>query len=181
MKNKIIFLDRDGTIIVDKVHAYKIEDLELLPGVPEGLGLLQELGYEFIMVSNQGGIAKKIFTQDDTFRFNQELISRLETAGVKILGSYFCPHHPEITGPCRCRKPNTGMVEKALQDHGIVLENAHVIGDRDIDIELGKNIGAKTFLLKTTQYNNRPEAQPDYYINNLKEAYEIIKQLEDIL
>lgn len=177
-KDKIIFLDRDGTIIIDKKHAFKIEDMEFLPGTVEGLGLLQELGYALIMVSNQGGIAKKIFTENDALRFNRELISRLESFGVKILGSYFCPHHPEITGPCRCRKPNTGMVEMALQEHKIILENSVVIGDRDIDVELGKNIGAKTFLLKTTLYENRTEARPDFYVNDMREAYEILKKFQ---
>ncbi len=171
---KIIFLDRDGTIIKDKKYVHKIENLEFLPHAIEGLKKMQELGYEFIIVSNQAGVAKKYYTFQDMMNFHNKAIRRLADFGINILASYFCIHHPEITGLCQCRKPNTGMVEQAIKEFNINPKNSLFIGDKDCDIELGQKFNAITFHIDNNQYPI--SFIPHYSIENLMEVYKILSK-----
>jgi|SRR3989344_2254790 len=180
MENKkIVFLDRDGTIIKYKEYLYKIADLEFLPQTISGLKKIQKLGYEFIVVSNQSGIARKYFSYNDVIQFNKEMTGRLSEHGIRILADYFCPHHPEITGECMCRKPKPGMVHTALNTFQIQPRQCIFIGDNDCDIELGKNLQGVTIHLKNE--NIAINAKPDYSAKNMEEAYRIIKNLDDRL
>lgn len=171
---KIIFLDRDGTLIKDKEYVHKIEDLEFLPHAIEGLKKIQELGYEFIIVSNQAGVAKKYYTFKDMMNFHNEATRRLADESITILASYFCTHHPEITGLCQCRKPNTGMVECAIKEFNINPKKSLFIGDKDCDIGLGQKCKAITFHIDNNQYSI--SLKPDYSIKNLMEAYKILSK-----
>ena len=174
---KIIFLDRDGTIIRDKNYMHKIKDLEFLPHAIEGLKKIQELGYEFIIVSNQAGVAKKYYTFKDMMNFHDKVTRRLSDYGITILASYFCTHHPKITGLCQCRKPNTGMFKKASKTFDIDPTKSIFAGDKDCDIKLGQNLGGVTFHINNGQYPIT--LKPDYSVKNLLEAYNIIKNLYD--
>lgn len=173
--HKFIFLDRDGTIIKDKPYNFNPKEIEFLPKVLAGLQKLQNDGYKFIIISNQAGIARQIYSLEEAKIFNHELTARLAKQGIKIEKIYICPHHPEFTGPCSCRKPEPGLARSAAKEFNINLGRSYFIGDKDCDIELGKNCGGKTFLIDNGQYKTTVE--PDYRIKNLSEAAEIIKNL----
>ena len=175
--SKFIFLDRDGTIIKDKIPGFvsKITDLEFLPKAIQGLNEMQSLGYKFFIVSNQAGIAKKYYTEEAVNIFHREIVKRLADQRISIEKIYYCPHHPDITGECKCRKPNPGMIHQAVRDFGLDPSRAIFIGDKDCDIELGQSFGAKTILVSNSQYEVR--AIPTTVAKNLVEAAEIIKNL----
>ena len=112
--NKVIFLDRDGTINIDKDYVYRIEEFELLPGVIQGLELLQNAGFLLIVISNQSGIARGYYAEEDYLQLNEYMISLLRENGVEVCDTYYCPHHPEAYVPtykmdCNCRKPKIGL------------------------------------------------------------------------
>lgn len=166
---KYVFLDRDGTIIKDKGYMYKAEDIQFLPGAIDGLKKLQTLGYQFIIITNQSGIARRYYSLKDAQRFNRELIKRLEKRGIGIKKIYFCSHHPDFTGECDCRKPGVKLAVTAQKEFGIDLEKSIFIGDKDCDIELGKKCSGMTFLVKNKQY--KTNIKPDHVVNNLEEVF----------
>jgi len=155
---KVIFLDRDGTIVKDKVG-----DLEFLPRAIDGLLAMQKLGAKLVVVTNQAGIAKSFYREQDFFIFTEKMTEQLKNAGVVIAKTYHCPHHPDITGDCGCRKPKPGMVLEAMKelkiDH-ITISQAVFVGDKDCDIDLGKHFKARTVLIDNGQYgvNSIPSA-----------------------
>ncbi|MDP3697376.1 MAG: HAD family hydrolase [Candidatus Taylorbacteria bacterium] len=167
--NKFIFLDRDGTIVRDTVYLHKVEDLQFLPGAIDGLREMQwKFHAELIIVTNQAGIAKKIYTEKDFHIFNREMVRQLKNAGVLIAKTYFCPHRLDITGECDCRKPKPGMVHQAVKDFGLDPSQAIFIGDKDCDIELGQLFNAKTILVSNGQYEVK--ARPTAVVKDLLEA-----------
>lgn len=170
-KTKYAFVDRDGTINVNVSHTHKIEDLEFMPGALEGLAKLQKIGWRLIVITNQAGIAKGVYTFEQMHAFNKELAACAKTAGVVFTGFYHCPHHPDFTGPCACRKPAPGMLRHAARDHGIDLTQSMVIGDHETDILAGKAVGAKTFLI-TDDLNL--ETQADYKVKSILEICDIV-------
>ena len=138
---KAIFLDRDNTLIEDEGYIHKPEKVKLLPGVGEGLKLLKKLGYLLIVVSNQSGIGRGYFKEEDFHKVNSRLQELLKSYGVQIDDFFFCPHKPEDN--CNCRKPKTGMIEKASKKWNINVKESYVIGDKDIDVLLAENAGCK--------------------------------------
>jgi len=153
-KARAVFLDRDGTIIQDKGYMHKVEDLEFISGAVDALKKLSDSGFKLIVLSNQSGLARGVFTDVEYERFHQHFISYLAENGVKIDGVYMCPHHPlgsreDISKDCMCRKPRPGMIISALKEHNIDLEKSFVVGDKTGDILLGNNIGIRAVLVKT--------------------------------
>lgn len=143
---KAIILDRDGTINVEKDYLHKIEDFEFEAGVVEGLKLLTTLGYIFVVVTNQSGIARGYYTEKDLEILNRYIASLLEKEGIKIEKFYFCSHHPEkgvgkYKVECNCRKPNSGMLEEAIEEFGIDREKSFMVGDNISDAEAGIKAG----------------------------------------
>jgi len=174
MKNKAVFLDRDGTINVDKGYTFKKEDLELIPRVVEGLKLLQEGGYKIIITTNQSGIARGYFTEEDYFAFREEMHKRLEEQGVSISAEYFCPHHSEkgigkYKVDCNCRKPKTGMLEEAARDFNLNLKDCWIMGDHESDIQVGKNAECKTIHI-LTGHVTIPIKEADFIARDMIEA-----------
>ncbi|MFX1309539.1 MAG: D-glycero-alpha-D-manno-heptose-1,7-bisphosphate 7-phosphatase [Promethearchaeota archaeon] len=145
-KKKAILLDRDGTLIEDKNYAYKLEDFELLPGVIDGLKLLQNK-FLFFIVTNQSGIARGYFAVEDFYKFNNHLIKILREQNIKIVKTYFCPHLKEDN--CDCRKPKTKFIDLIIDEFNIDLNESFVVGDHPSDIEFGINGGCKTIFLTT--------------------------------
>lgn len=172
---KYIILDRDGVLVKDKGHVYKTEDLELMPGAVEGLKMLKNAGYKFIIISNQAGIAKGLYTRSDAKRFNNKLMSILASKNIDLEKIYFCEHHPEINGYCSCRKPAVGLAEKAASEFNINLNDSYFVGDKDSDIEFGKNCGGKTCLIDNGQYETSFDS--DFRVGSLKEFAEIITKI----
>ena len=145
-KNKAIFLDRDGTIIEDKNYAYKVEDLELLPGVIEGLKLLQK-DFTFFIITNQSGIGRNYYTVADFHKFNNHLIKQLKKNSIKIEKTYFCPHLKEDN--CECRKPKKKFIDTIVSEYNIDIKNSWMIGDHPSDVLCGINAGCRTVFLLT--------------------------------
>ncbi|MDP8012286.1 MAG: D-glycero-alpha-D-manno-heptose-1,7-bisphosphate 7-phosphatase [Thermoplasmata archaeon] len=147
MKKRALFIDRDGTINKDCPYCHKLEDLYIYDDAVEIMREYQNLGYLIIIITNQSGIGRGYFTLDEFWKFHNYLIHELEKKGVHIDATYFCPHKPEDN--CPCRKPNVGLLEKAVRDFNIDVENSIVIGDRDdIDGEMARRFGIKYKILK---------------------------------
>jgi D-glycero-D-manno-heptose 1,7-bisphosphate phosphatase len=148
------FLDRDGTINVEKNYIYRVEDFEFVPGAIEALQLLRGAGIDIIVVSNQAGVAKGLFSETDLAALNQHMTCELLRHGVTLAGIYCCLHHPEATVAryrqvCSCRKPNPGLLTQAMREHRIAANEAVMIGDRNSDIEAGRSAGLTTYLVET--------------------------------
>lgn len=145
MNRKVIFLDRDGILNIERgEYTFKEEDVRLVPDLMEALALFSSNGYEFIIISNQGGIAKGIYSKLDVVNVENILRSSLVEKGIKILDSYYCPHHNAIEN-CLCRKPKSLMLEKAVARHKVTKENSYFIGDSERDKIAGESIGIKSY------------------------------------
>jgi len=164
--NKAFFLDRDGIINLDTGYIRRIEDIQILNGVPEAIKKIKDKGYLAIVISNQSAIGRDMTTEDIVIKINNEINKRIfESSGVKIDKFYFCPHHPDDN--CNCRKPKTGMIDKAVKEFDINLNESFMIGDKLSDIELGRNARTKTVLIGKTE-----DIKPDYTFEDLKQAVE---------
>jgi D-glycero-D-manno-heptose 1,7-bisphosphate phosphatase len=151
---KAVFLDRDGTISIDKNHIYKIEDFELIPSSLEALRLLTQHGIKIYIITNQAGIAKGYYTEEQFHSFNKFMLNYFEGEGVKIEKVLYCPHHPDGVIPqytlnCNCRKPNTGLIEEILELGNIRPNETVLIGDKNSDIDAGYKMGITTYLVLT--------------------------------
>lgn len=156
---KAIFLDRDGTINVEKNYLYKIEDFEFMEGVLEALKKLSDAGYLLIIITNQSGIARGYYTEKDYEILNSWLLETLVKSGINITASYFCPHLPDASVEryrtiCNCRKPNTGLFEQAVKDFNIDLKKSFAIGDKIRDLAICEKSDCKGFLIGN---NEKPE------------------------
>ncbi len=141
---KVIFLDRDGVINIERGdYTYKIEDFKIVPGLFEALHILKSSGYEFIVITNQGGISKGLYNHQDVFDVHQYMKNLFHDAELSILDIYYCPHHA-INEKCICRKPDSLMLEKAIAKYNIDVENSYFIGDSRRDELAGQKIGMKT-------------------------------------
>jgi D-glycero-D-manno-heptose 1,7-bisphosphate phosphatase len=177
--NKAVFLDRDGTINSDKNYLYKIEDFEFTYKAVEALALLQKYGYKLVIVTNQSGVARGYYTEEDVVLLHEWLKEYLIGKGIHIDGIYYCPHHPEGTVrkyacSCDCRKPAPGLYYKAIHDLDIDTQASFAVGDSLRDLEICKLTDIKGILISRGDSNlNRGEngSMPDYDIaSNLYEA-----------
>lgn len=144
-----LFLDRDGTINVEKHFIKDPDDLQLIPRAAEAIRKARELGLKVIVVSNQSGVSRGYITEHDVQAVNNRLIELLGLEGATIDGIYYCPHSSEESNGCECRKPNIGMFLRAHKDHDIDLSRSFMVGDRMSDMEAGRNIGATTIFVLT--------------------------------
>ena len=134
-KQKALFLDRDGVINIEKNYLYKIEDVEFVDGIFELCRHFQALGYLIIVVTNQSGIARGIYSEADFFKLSEWMIEQFKNEGITITHIYHCPHHPEYSGECECRKPKPKMLLDAAASYNINMEDSILIGDHERDIE----------------------------------------------
>lgn len=175
--NKAVFLDRDGVIVRDEVgYVHKVEDFKFETNALEGLKKLNSLDAKLIIITNQAGIAKRKFSENDYHVFNNYMLEQLKKEGLGISAVYYCPHHPDFTSECECRKPNPGMLYRAAKEHDIDLTSSYMIGDKTTDIAAGKNAGTKTILIQTGEYGDkRADVEPDYLADDLLEAAKLIE------
>lgn len=146
-KRPAAFFDRDGTINVNFGYVYKPEDLEFIRGIPERIKEYNDKNIPVIVITNQAGIARGLYTEDDMHRFHKHMNNRLRAEyGAHIDAFYFCPHHPDITGECKCRKPNTELFIKAADDLNIDLTKSVMYGDKESDREAAKRAGILEFI-----------------------------------
>ncbi|MHB9314821.1 D-glycero-beta-D-manno-heptose 1,7-bisphosphate 7-phosphatase [Fusobacterium polymorphum] len=180
---KAIFLDRDGTINVEKDYIYKSEDLVFEEGTIEALKTFKNLGYILIVVSNQSGIARGYFTEEDLNIFNNNMNEILKKNGVEITEFYCCPHHPDGIGEykkvCECRKPDNKMIEDAIKKYNIDREKSYMIGDKTSDIGAGIKSNLKTVLVKTgygLKDMEKIDKNETLVCENLKDFSEVLKR-----
>lgn len=158
--NKALFLDRDGTINVDKKYVYKAEDFTLIEGICDIIRQYIQEGYLIIVVTNQSGVGRGLFSEHDVKKLHDYADDILALQGVKVDKWYYCPHHP-IYGigsykiNCNCRKPKTGMIEKAVKEFNIDVSRSILVGDKEDDIICGQAMGIKSIYTSEFLKSNR--------------------------
>ncbi len=170
-----VALDRDGTLIEERPYLSDPAQVRLLPNVAAGLRALHDAGLGLVLVTNQSGVGRGYFGLDAVARVNERVLALLASEGVTIDQVFVCPHTPEEG--CRCRKPETQMLELEARTFGAAPEDALVIGDKLCDMEMGRRAGATTFLVRTgwgRETEGQPEARPHYVAADLLDAARVI-------
>lgn len=177
---KTIFLDRDGTLIIDKVYLNDPDQIEYLPDVFEALRLLRDAGFQFVVVTNQSGIARRLVTLENLDETHRRIRDEFARHGVKFAGFYYAPYSVESNHPIR--KPHPGMLLRGALDHRADLSQSWMVGDRISDIVAGSRAGCKTVLLAGTEAvpaTAPAEAQPTIIAAGLLEAAREIVRLSE--
>ena len=151
-----VFLDRDDTILMDTGYMYKLDDFAWRKGAEESLRLFHQLGLPIFVITNQGGIGRGLLTEAQMHAFHDKLLAETRNLGAEITDIAFCPHHPlavneELRTPCRCRKPEPGMILSLAEKWKIDLRRSLVIGDKPSDIQAGNSAGCFSFLVGPEQ------------------------------
>lgn len=170
-----VFIDRDGTINVDTGYLGSPSGVVLIEGAGRAVKRLNEAGVKAVVVSNQSGVARGMFTLEDAEAVNKKLIELLAAEGARLDGIYFCPHHPD--DGCECRKPKTGLVVKAANDLGLDAARSYVIGDKASDIELARNLGPQVKAVLVLTGSGETEraklsGKPEFVASDLFQAVE---------
>jgi D-glycero-D-manno-heptose 1,7-bisphosphate phosphatase len=147
--NKAIFLDRDG-VLNHEIYDYicKVEDFEVLEYQIPPLKKLFDEGYLLVVITNQGGIALKRYTEETLAEMHGILFDKFKEQGAEIIHAYHCPHHPTVSGPCECRKPGSGMLLEAIATYNIDPAVSVMIGDKPRDVEAANGAGVKGILIE---------------------------------
>jgi len=184
MNNKAIFVDRDGTISRDVLYLNSPDQFTMYPGVGPGIRTLKKKGYKIIVITNQSGIGRGYFTEQQLLSIHEKMAEEFQKFGVTLDGIYYCPHHPD--DKCNCRKPRTGLFEQAITDHDIDVKKSFMIGDKILDIGAGKKAGTKTILIPEPHVRDdclsnksRWEYAPDYIADDFCDAVEWILKREE--
>jgi D-glycero-D-manno-heptose 1,7-bisphosphate phosphatase len=175
---RVVVLDRDGTVNVEKQYLSDPAQVELVPGAAEGLRHLASLGLDLIVITNQSGVGRGYFSQQTLDQIHERLGECLEAEGVELGAIYVCPHVP--SDACACRKPRTALLERAARERGFDPREAFVIGDKSLDMEFGRRAGSTTLLVRTG-YGAEAAAEiglpADYIVDDLREASRVIEGL----
>ena len=186
--NRAVFLDRDGTVNVEVGYLSDLSQLRLIPGAGEAIRRLNEKGLMVVLVTNQSGIARGYFSESFVRETHVLLEQMLSKEGAVINGIYYCPHHPKAgnshyTTECDCRKPGTGMIDRAARELDIDVKRSFVVGDKWSDVELGQRAGARSILVRSgfppdDLGNARPAhlSDPDFIAHTITEAVDWILQ-----
>lgn len=174
-KARAVLMDRDGVVTEDLGYVHKIEDFNLVPNAVEGLKLLKD--FKLIFITNQSGIGRGYFKFEDFLNYNNRVVEELKKYNIKIEKTYVCPHKPEDN--CECRKPSAKLIKDAAKEFDIDLSRSFMIGDKRIDVEMGKNEGCKSVLVLTGNgMKEKNSAKPDYFAKDLVDAAQwIIKKV----
>lgn len=176
MNSKAVFIDRDGTINDEKNYVYRPEDFTLIPGVLEALKLLTEAKVDIYIITNQSGIARGFYTEEDFKKLTQYMLGLFEKNKIFISDVLYCPHHPDgkikaYAISCNCRKPNVALLEGVLKNKNYLKKNMALIGDKNTDILAAKNFGIASYLVETGYGNKeKSETVADYIMSDLKAA-----------
>ena len=167
-----VFLDRDGTIIEEVEYLSDPEGVALLPGAVEALTLLRDAGFALVVVTNQSGIARGLYGVDAYEAVAQRLDELLAAFGVTLDSTHFCPHHPDFSGDCFCRKPATGMYRAAAEELGIDSARSFFVGDRIRDLLPALELGGEGVLVRTGYGSEEEGALPEVFqvVDDLLEA-----------
>lgn len=168
--NKVIFLDRDGTINKDDGYISSPDDFHFLPNAIEALKLMKQTGFLLIIITNQSGIGRNYYTEEDYHKVTDKMITTLKANNLVIDDCFYCPHSPESN--CDCRKPGTGMIEQAIEKWNVDISKSFFIGDKLTDIQAGNACNLETILISDTlkDFNQNHTAK------DLMESYNYITQ-----
>lgn len=171
-----VFVDRDGTILVERHYLADAEEVELLPGALEALSMLSRAGFALVTVTNQSGIARGLYTEDAYRTVAARVDEVLARGGVVIDRTEYCPHHPDETGPCACRKPATGMHLEAARALGIDLAASFYVGDKVTDVIPAVELGGQGILVRTGYGSEHEASVPagTWVVEDLRAAAERI-------
>ncbi len=178
MARPAVFIDRDGTLNVEKNYLHRFEDWEWIPGAVEAIRAFNEAGFLAIVISNQAGVARKMYSVADIDRLHARVDDELRRLGARIDAYYYCPHHPGfgVNRVCACRKPAPGLIFQAQRDWDIDLTRSWMIGDKMSDIEAGWAAGVESILVATgygaTEFPGLARQPP--YVENLLAACRLI-------
>lgn len=173
MANRTVFLDRDGTMAKDVHYCSRPEDFELFPTTAKAIRLLNEHGFKVIVITNQSGIARGYFTAETLAEIHQKMQKELAKEGARVDAIYYCPHHPDEG--CDCRKPKPKLVLQAAKDFDIDLKRSFVVGDLQMDIDLGKAVGCTAILIRDLACGDRVTLG-DVVASSLLEAVQAISR-----
>lgn len=192
MAYKAVFLDRDGTVNEEMGYLNHIERFTLLPRVAQAIRLLNQHEFKTVVITNQSGVARGYFPESLIHLVHKKMEKLLSMEGAHLDGIYYCPHHPDVGNPpyrqrCRCRKPETGLVEDAVRELDLDCSQSYLIGDRGVDIEFGHLIGARGILVLTgygkgewEYFRDQWKVKPDHVASDLYEAVQWILLQESI-
>jgi histidinol-phosphate phosphatase family protein len=180
LKAELALLDRDGVLTPPRTVT-KADDLQLLPGAGAAVRALNEAGVRVCVITNQAVVARGLCSAKTLEAIHRRLVDLLHDQGAELDGIYFCPHHPEtrhpegvpsLRGPCQCRKPSAGLVERALSEHGVAPWRALVVGDTSVDVQLAHNAGLACALVGRTEEGREPRhpARPPWRFADLAEV-----------
>jgi len=173
--DKVVFLDRDGVINIEKDYLYKIEDFEFIDGLFSSLQYLQTLGFKFIIITNQSGIGRGYYTLEQYNILTLWMKEQFKQQGIDIVEVYCCPHAPDKN--CSCRKPNIGMIEQASKILNIDYKNSWLIGDKSSDIQTAINANIKnTIQVRSGHKFDENNSKADYIVDSMKDIPNIIKE-----
>ena len=143
MSRPALFLDRDGVVNIEKNYLHKVEDFEFIDDIFALCKKYQTLGYLIVVVTNQSGIARGYYSEEDFSLLTRWMVDVFDRENIHITDVYHCPHHPDISGTCSCRKPEPGMLLAAAEKYNIDLENSLLVGDSERDITAAHRAGLK--------------------------------------
>ena len=166
---RAVFLDRDGTIVVDTGYLSSPDEVRLLPGAAEALRALRREGFLLVVVSNQSGIGRGLITPEQAEAVHARIVAELEREGVTIDASHYCPHAPDAG--CRCRKPEPGLILDAAQALDVDLAGSFMVGNSASDVAAGKAAGCRTILLGSEAES---ESGADWTAASWADAVEIV-------
>ena len=159
---KALFLDRDGVVNVEKKYVHRIEDFEFIKGIFDLCLQFQNANYLIFIVTNQAGISRGLYTEADYQDLTSWMLSEFEKRGLHITRVYHCPHHPDFSGSCDCRKPNPGMILKAKHEFNLDLGKSILLGDKQSDIEAGIRANISTNIFFKNSPNRMLELIQDF-------------------
>jgi D-glycero-D-manno-heptose 1,7-bisphosphate phosphatase len=178
--SRAVFLDRDGTLLVDGAnYVGKVEHVALVPSAKQALKRLQDAGYKLFVITNQSGVGRGYFTHEAVESIHAHLNEEFGRAGVRFDRYYVCPHHPEDN--CDCRKPKPKFLLDAAREYGLDLSRCYMIGDRAGDIQMGLNVGVRSILVLTGAGREtlaKQEVKPDHVATDIADAVAWILRMD---
>lgn len=185
IRRRAVFVDKDGTLIENVPYNVAADRISLRSGAADGLRRLHALGYTIVVVSNQSGVARGYFGEDDLLGVRERIRVLMEEASIPPAAFYYCPHHPEGTVSaysyrCDCRKPEPGLLVRAASDLGLDLASSWMVGDILDDVEAGRRAGCRTVLVEggEDRWTMNPHRMPHRIVSDLAEAAEWIERLD---
>jgi D-glycero-D-manno-heptose 1,7-bisphosphate phosphatase len=173
-RQKTVFLDRDGVINKEVGYLHKSKDFEFIDGIFKACQFFQKLDYKLIVITNQSGIARGYYQEEDFHVLTEWMLAQFEQQGVNILDVFFCPHGPEST--CECRKPQPGMLLDARNKYNIDMKNSWMIGDKEADVGAANAAGVNnTILVKSGHKIDEANSKAKFILKSIKECTKIIK------